>query len=101
MGADRPETFAADLHFRVQPLQYAQPKLALALHGDHPRMRQPVRGVGLEFHALFKVHKVQFHLVRRIEQCHVGYQRMKQRRFAGPGLARDEDVLRRPLTQPQ
>ena len=95
------EQLAAALQLGVEPLQHAQAELALALDGDHPGVRQLVRGVGLELDALLEVDQVELDLVGAVAQRQVGDQRVQQRRFAGAGLAGDQDVLRRALAELQ
>ena len=50
----------------VEPFQHAHAEFAFALDGDHPRVRQLMRGVGLELDAFFEVDQIELHLV---EDC--------------------------------
>ncbi len=65
------------------------------------RVRQLVRGVGLELDALLEVDQVQLDLVGAVPQRQVRDQRVQQRRFARAGLAGDQHVLRGALAEPQ
>ena len=93
--------FAALLEQLVQPLQHADAELAIALDGDDARVRQSLRGVGLELDPLLEVDQVELDFVRAVVERGVGNQGVKQRRLARAGLARDKDMLRGSLAQPQ
>ena len=92
---------AALLELDVQPLEHAQAELALALDGDHPRMRQLHRRVDLEFDAFLEVDQVELELVGAVAQRSVGDQRVQHRRLARARLAGGEHVLRRALAELQ
>ena len=99
LRAEFAEQIAAALEFVVHALQHAQAELAVALDGDDPRVRQFVRGVALELDALLEVHEVKLHLLRAAPEREVGDDDVKQRGLAGTGLARDQAVLPRALTE--
>src|SRR5262245_66319261 len=87
------------LQLGVEPLQDAEAKLALALHGDDARVRQLVCGIGLELDALLEVHEVELDLVGTVRQGDLGNERVEQSGFARSGLARDEGMLGRAVAE--
>ena len=87
LHAGGPEQLAAAAQLGVEPLQHAQSELPLAFDGDHPRVRQAVRRVRLEFDALLEVDQVELNLLWAEVKRGVRHQRVEERRLAGAGLA--------------
>ena len=78
-------------------MQHAECEFAVAFDRDDPRVRQALGGVALEFHALFEIYQIEFHLLGTAPQREVGDDDVKQSGLARAGFARDERVLASPL----
>jgi hypothetical protein len=96
-----PEDVAASLELLVETVQDAEAELAIALDGHGPGVRQVMRGVGLELDALLEIHEVELDLVRAVPQRQVRDEHVQHRGLAGAGLAGNQRVLVRALTQRQ
>ena len=83
----------------VEPLEHADPELALALDRDDARVRQLVRRVDLELDPLLEVDQVEVDLVGAVVEGEVGDQRVHQRRLTRAGAPGDQDVLRRAMPE--
>ena len=88
-------------HLDVEPLEHADPELALALDRHDGRVGQVVGRVDLELDPLLEVDQVEFDLVGAVVQGDVDDQGVEQRRLARARPAGDEDVLRGPLAEGQ
>src|SRR5205085_3693033 len=86
---------AATLKLIIEPLKHAQAELTVALDRDHLRMRQPVRSVALELHALLEIDEIELDLLRTAPQGEICDDGMEERRFSGTGFSSDQHVLPR------
>src|SRR5438132_4343395 len=64
-------------------------------------MRKSMGGVGLELDPFLEIDQVELNFLRAVEQAEIADQRVQQGRFTRTGLAGNEDVLSRSLTQLQ
>ncbi len=83
----------------VEPLQHADPELALALDRHDARVRQFLGGVDLELNPFLEVDQVEVDLVGAVVERQVGDQGMQKRGFSRTGSSGQQDVLRGPLSQ--
>jgi hypothetical protein len=87
------EKIPSPLQFFIDPLEHAETELAIALDSDDARMRQPLRGVALEFDAFLEVDQVELDLLRAAGECEIRDDDVEERRFARASLACKERVL--------
>ena len=87
------EQLAAAGELRIEALEHREAEFAVGFNRDRARVRKRVLRVGLELDALLEVDEPELDLGRRIPAGDSRDDRVKQRRLARAGLARDERVL--------
>ena len=84
-----PEQIAAPAQFLVHALKHTQAERAVALDGDHLRVRQPAVRVAFELDAFLEVHQIKFDLLRTAPEREICDDDVEQRGLAGTGLSCD------------
>ena len=98
LHAEFAEQVAAALEFFIDALKHAEAELAVAFDRDDAGVGKAACRVAFELHAFFEVDEVELDLLRAACEREVGDDDVKERRFSRAGLACEECVLARALS---